>query len=87
MLDKHNMIKKYLAWSENRANFPEKCDHLWNMIKNHIINPIGFSRISLPSLRIGTPHYMAPEVMRGHGYGTEAVGVAVLLFFFASKGG
>merc|ERR1719183_2659285 len=20
---------------------------------------------------IGTPHYMAPEVMRGHGYGTE----------------
>ena len=24
------------------------------------------------ALRIGTPHYMAPEVMRGHGYGTEA---------------
>ena len=27
---------------------------------------------SQSSLRIGTPHYMAPEVMRGHGYGTEA---------------
>ena len=26
------------------------------------------------SLRIGTPHYMAPEVMRGHGYGTEVPG-------------
>ena len=28
----------------------------------------------LTALRIGTPHYMAPEIMRGHGYGTEANG-------------
>jgi len=26
---------------------------------------------SKPWERIGTPHYMAPEIMRGHGYGTE----------------
>jgi len=33
---------------------------------------------------IGTPHYMAPEVMRGHGYGTEVDlwSLGVMLFEF-----
>merc|ERR1719401_1270321 len=33
---------------------------------------------------VGTPHYMAPEVMRGHGYGTEVDlwSLGVLLFEF-----
>ncbi|CAE7879282.1 egl-4, partial [Symbiodinium microadriaticum] len=33
---------------------------------------------------IGTPHYMAPEVMRGHGYGTEADlwSLGIMLFEF-----
>ena len=35
-------------------------------------------------LRIGTPHYMAPEIMRGHGYGTEVDlwSLGVILFEF-----
>ncbi|CAE7618774.1 pkaC [Symbiodinium sp. CCMP2456] len=33
---------------------------------------------------IGTPHYMAPEIMRGHGYGTEVDlwSLGVILFEF-----
>ena len=36
--------------------------------------PLYFTRIfglCAHEIRIGTPHYMAPEIMRGHGYGTE----------------
>merc|ERR1712203_122250 len=33
---------------------------------------------------VGTPHYMAPEVMRGHGYGTEVDlwSIGIMLFEF-----
>eukprot|EP00913_Durusdinium_trenchii_P009516 g8944.t1 len=38
----------------------------------------------LMELGIGTPHYMAPEIMRGHGYGTEVDlwSLGIILFEF-----